>query len=114
MAKDHGDVYYLNCLHSFPTENKHQSHQKVCKNKDFCNVGMHSENTKIVEFHQNQKSDKAPFVIYADLESLIKKIDWCKNNTEHSFTTKVTEHIPPSYSMSTILPFKSIENKHDV
>ena len=75
MAKDHGDVYYLNCLHSFPTENKHQSHQKVCKNKDFCNVAMHSENTKIVEFHQNQKSDKAPFVIYADLESLIKKID---------------------------------------
>ena len=25
------------------------------------------------EFHQYQKSDKTPFIIYADLESLMKK-----------------------------------------
>ena len=98
----------------FSTENEHQSHQKLCKNKDSCNVGMHSENTKILEFNQNQKSDKPPFPTYADIESLIEEIDGYKNNTEHSLTTKVTEHIPSSYSMSTILPFKSIENKHDV
>ena len=29
---------------------------------------MPSEDTKILEFNQFQKSDKAPFVIYADLE----------------------------------------------
>ena len=29
--------------------------------------------TKILEFYQYQKSDKAPFVIYADSECLIKK-----------------------------------------
>ena len=29
---------------------------------------MPSEDTKILEFNQYQKSDKAPFVIYADLE----------------------------------------------
>ena len=28
---------------------------------------MPSEDTKILEFNQYQKSDKAPFVIYADL-----------------------------------------------
>ena len=42
---------------------------------------MSSKNTKILEFSQNQKSDKAPFVIYADLECLIEKIDGCKNNS---------------------------------
>ena len=29
---------------------------------------MPSEDTKILEFNQYQKSDKAPFIIYADLE----------------------------------------------
>ena len=29
---------------------------------------MPSEVTKILEFNQCQKSDKAPFIIYADLE----------------------------------------------
>ena len=75
---------------------------------------MPSEDTKILEFNQNQKSDKAPFIIYADLECIIEKIDGCKNNSENSFTTKVTRHIPSGFSMSTISSFKSIENKHDV
>ena len=29
-----------------------------------------------------------PFIIYADLQSLIKKIDVCKNNLEKSSTAK--------------------------
>ena len=49
---------------------------------------MLSENTKILEFNQYQKSDKAPFIIYADFECLIKKIDGCKSNPENSFTKK--------------------------
>ena len=55
---------------------------------------MSSEDTKILEFNQYQKSDKAPFIIYADLECLIEKIDGCKNYLHKSFTTKVDEHIP--------------------
>ena len=55
-----------------------------------------------------------PFIIYPDLECLIEKIDGCKKNPENSFTTKVSEHIPSRISMSTILSFKRIENKHDV
>ena len=38
----------------------------------------------------------------------------CKNNPENSSTTKVSEHIPSRFSMSTILSFRSIENNHDV
>ena len=39
---------------------------------------MPSKATKILEFYQYQKPDNAPFIIYADLESLIEKIDGCK------------------------------------
>ena len=75
---------------------------------------MSSENTKILEFNQYQKSDKAPFIIYADFERIIEKIDGCKNNPENSSTTKVSEHIPSGFSTSTISSFRSTENKHDL
>ena len=53
--------------------------------------------TKILEFNQNQKSDKAPFVIHADPECLIENIDGCKINPENSFTIKVGKHIPSGF-----------------
>ena len=31
----HGDFYCLNCFHFFATENKFQSHKKVCEKKIF-------------------------------------------------------------------------------
>ena len=75
---------------------------------------MPSEDTEILEFNRYQKSDKALFIVYADLECIIEKIDGCKNNPENSSTTKVSEHIPSRFSMSTIYSFRSKENKHDV
>ena len=39
---------------------------------------MLSEDNKILQFNQYQKSDKAPFIIYGDLECLIERTDGCK------------------------------------
>ena len=58
------------------------------------------------------KSNKTPCIIYADLESLINKVNNCKNNPEKSSTTEVGEHFPCGYSMSPIWAFDSIKNKH--
>ena len=87
---------------------------KKNENKDFYNIIIPSECTKILEFNQYQKSDKAPFILYVDLECITEKIDGCKNNPENSSTAKVNNHILSGFSMSTIPSFRSIENKHDV
>ena len=58
---------------------------------------MPSKDTKILECNQYQKSDKAPFAIYPDLECIIEKTDGCKNNPENSSTTKVSKHIPSAF-----------------
>ena len=65
---------------------KLESLKKVCENKDFCNVTVPSEDTKILEFNQYRKSDKAQFIVHADLERIIEKIGGCKNNPENSST----------------------------
>ena len=44
---------------------------------------MSSEVSKILEFSQYQTSDKALFIIYADHECLIEKIDGCRNNSKN-------------------------------
>ena len=84
------------------------------KNKDFCNVVMPFEDTKVLEFNQHQKFDKALFIIYTDLECIIEKIHGYKSNPENLSTTKVSKHIPSGFQMSTISSFRGIKNKHDV
>ena len=111
-SKHHGNLYCLNCLHSFRTEDKLKSHEKVRENKDSCGFVMPSEKCKILEFKHYMKTKKMPFMIYADIEYLIKKIDGCENNLEKSSTTKMCEHIPCGYSISTIWRFDHIEDKH--
>ena len=62
----------------------------------------------------NLKIDKVSFIVYENLECIIENIDGYKNNPENSPTTKVIKNATSGFSMSTILSFKSIENKNDV
>ena len=58
---------------------------------------MRSEDTEILEFNQQQKSDKAPFITYSDRECIIEKTDECKNNPENSSTRKVSKQISSDF-----------------
>ena len=49
---------------------------------------MPSEDSKILELNQYQKSDKASFIIFEDPECLIEKIYGCVSNPENVYTTK--------------------------
>ena len=58
--------------------------KKSVKIKIFCGVVMPPEKDKTLEFNQYMKSDENQYIIYADIESLIKNIDGCANNPENS------------------------------
>ena len=83
-----GDFYCLNCFHSYKTENKLIKHEKVCNDHDYCYVEMQNEYSKILKYNHGEKSIKAPAIIYADLEWLLKKMYSCQNNPEKSYTEK--------------------------
>ena len=63
---------------------------------------MPSEKDEILEFNQYMKSVKILYIIYADTEYLIRKIDGCENNPENPSTTKIGQQIPYRYLMSAI------------
>ena len=51
-SKHKVNFYFMNCFRSFTRKNKLESHKscKPCENKDFCNVVMSSEDTRLLEF----------------------------------------------------------------
>ena len=100
-----GDFYCLNCFHPYTTEKKLEKHQKICKDHDFCHGKMPDEDNKILRYNPGEKSLKVPFINYADLESLLQKIDTCQNNPEKSYTQKKSKHKPSGYSLVTCCSF---------
>ena len=64
---------------------------------------MSSEDNKMLEFNIYQKPENHLLLMHIFDE----KLDECKNNSENSSTTNVSEHILLGFSMSTISSFKA-------
>ena len=52
---------------------------------------MPKEYKSVQKYNYEEKSMKILFIIHADMESLIGKIDTCHSNLEKSSTTKVNK-----------------------
>ena len=69
----------------------------VCKNHDHCCVEMAKEDNKMLKCNHGEKSVKVPFIIYPNVESLLKKISTCHNNPEEDcmerFGKDLKEHV---------------------
>ena len=76
--------YCLNCFHSYSTEDKLKKYYKVCKNQDYCYVEIPKEDNKIWKYNHRESFMKVPFIIYADLEWLLQKM-----NTSHNYLKKI-------------------------
>ena len=103
----------MNCLHSFRTDHAHKRHERLCDNNDYCHVEMPTLGNKTLKYNHGEKSLKAPFVIYADLECLLIKQQSCQNNPNESYTERKAMHEPCGYALSLISSFDSKENKQN-
>ena len=109
-SSNNGDFYCLNCFHSYRTLNKLKKHERVCNNHDYCRIDMPEEHEKI-KYLPGEKSLKVPFIIYADLEYLLKKVQSCQNNPENSYTEKKVKHKPSGYAWCSICSFDDTKNR---
>ena len=96
-SNHHGDFYCLHCFHSYRTLNKLEKHERVCNNHDYCRIDMPKEHEKIKHL-SGEKSLKAPFITYVDLECLLKKMKYCQNNPQSFYTEKKSKHKPSGYA----------------
>ena len=112
-ANHHGFFYCLNCLHSFRTDNALKRHERLCDNNDYCHLEMPIYGNKTLKYNHGEKSLKAPFIIYADLECLLIKQQSCHNNPKESYTERKAMHKPCGCALSLISSFDSRENKRN-
>ena len=56
---------------------------------------------------------KVPFIIYADLDSLLENMNTCYDNPEKLSTTKLNKHTPSGYSLLTLCSFDTTKIKFD-
>ena len=105
--------YCLNCFQPYTTKDKLKKYNKECEDHDYCYVEMPEKDNQILKYNQGEKSIKAPFIIYADLDSLLEKMNACHNNPEKSSATKTNKHTPSGYSLLTHCSFDTTKNKLD-
>ena len=110
-SNHNGDFCCLNCLHSYRTKSKLKKHEKICKNHNFCHLKMPDAENSILKSKSGKKSLKHAFVIYADLECLLLKMNTCNNNLNKSYTVAKALHKPSGYFLLTSCSFDKSENK---
>ena len=83
-----GDFYCLNCFNSYTTKNKLKEHEEICNNHDSCRIEMPDWVNKTIKYNPGEKSLKAPFSFFLDLECIFKKVQSSQNNPEKSYPEK--------------------------
>ena len=87
----------LNCFNSFNTLESLNKHKEYCYENESIKTNMPPQNTYL-RFKNFLYSEKAPFAVYADFESLIKPLDNCDPDPNKSYTKKYQKHEPISFS----------------
>ena len=105
---DHKRHFCLNCFNSFKDEDKLKEHKNYCYENESVQIIMPQQGT-FLRFKNFLHSEKAPFVVYADFESLIKPMDNCSPDPNKSYTKKYQKHEPTSFTYYIIF---SIDGVH--
>ena len=97
VNKRKGKLYFcLNCLNGFDTPEKLENHKKYCEEEESVKITMPPPNT-FISFKNFVHSEKAPFAIYADFESVLKPLDNCNPDPNRSYTKKYNKHEAVSF-----------------
>ena len=104
---DHKRYFCLNCMNSFKSQDSLNKHKEYCYNNECVKIVMPPQGSYL-NFKNFRCSEKAPFVIYADFESLIKPMDNCDPDPNKSYTKKYQKHKPSGFCYYIISLYESV------
>ena len=83
-------------MNHFHSQECLDKHKEYCMNHDFVKSELPKKDTKL-SFKNHMRAMKVPFIIYADFESFIPKIDTVQQNPEKSYTESYQKHTPSGF-----------------
>ena len=98
QINNHGHkLYYcLNCLNGYDKTDKLDKHKEYCSENKCIKINMPPPGT-FIKFKNFLHSERAPFVVYADFESIVKPLESCEPDPNKSYTLKYQKHEPVSF-----------------
>ena len=99
QTNKHKGVIFIcdRCLNHFKTEKSLKAHEEYCNTNECTKINMPEKGSGLF-FKELWKSQRVPFIIYADTESLLKPLQSCESNPEQKYTHKYQKHEPISFS----------------
>ena len=101
--------FCMNCLHGYPMELSRDEHYRYCKHNESVRIEMPLKHP-IVEYTDGQFQLIAPFIMYADFESILEPISGPSNNPEISSTRKVNTHNPSGWCVRSEFAYGKVKN----
>ena len=92
----HKLYFCLNRLNGYDDLEKLEKHKEYCSEEESIKVNMPAPDS-FIKFKNYLYSERAPFAIYADFESIVKPLDTCKPDPNKSYTLKYQKHEPVSF-----------------
>ncbi|XP_077263129.1 uncharacterized protein LOC143897999 [Temnothorax americanus] len=76
VNKNRNKKYFCDrCLHYFYTSEKLEAHTVDCRQMNDCAIKLPSDNDKWLAFKNHNRKERVPFIIYADLECTLEKME---------------------------------------
>ncbi|CAP38057.2 Protein CBG21154 [Caenorhabditis briggsae] len=92
---EHQKMFCIRCHSFYYNQEKFEKHYEDCGKHE--PVQYTPPTNKFCEFKSIQKTQKHRYVIYADFESIIKKIDLVSDNPNKSWTENVGKHVASGF-----------------
>ena len=90
--------FCMHCLQCFSSERVLKEHKENCIQVNGTQaVKMPDKDNNILKFENFHKQQAMPFVIYADFESILEKVQGCQPNDDKSFTKEYQRHTDCGY-----------------
>ncbi|KYQ56130.1 hypothetical protein ALC60_04953 [Trachymyrmex zeteki] len=95
--KEHKKFFCDRCLHYFGSAEKLQLHTVDCQNINDCAIQLPSEDDKWLEFGNHCRKERVPFIVYADLECVLRKMEPPTGKMRRHIHINSTRYVRCSY-----------------
>ena len=95
--------FCMHCLQCFSSERVLNDHKENCIQLNGVQaIKMPTKDNNILKFENFHKQQQVPFVIYADFESILERVQGCKPNDEKSYTQAYQKHTDCGYGYKVV------------
>ena len=102
--------FCMNCLQGFRQESSRDQHQVYCEDNESVRVEMPKQGST-VEFKDGQNQFRAPFIMYADFESILEPMDPVEpRSPSQPYTNEVNQQTPSGWCVYSKFAYGDVDN----